>query len=136
MIRECDSHGVPYTVIHTGQHYSENSDGVFFEQLELPKPDYNLAVGSGTHGKQTGEMIAGIEEILLDEEPDVPLVQGDRNSVLAGAIAADKLECELDTSRQDCVASTGTCPRSGSSLRVTRWSIRFRSTANWRAGGA
>jgi UDP-N-acetylglucosamine 2-epimerase (non-hydrolysing) len=95
LIRLCDRREVPYTVIHTGQHYSESLDSVFFEKLALPSPDHNLQVGSKPHGAQTGEMIAGIEEILREERPDTVLVQGDTNSVLAGAIAADKLETEL-----------------------------------------
>jgi UDP-N-acetylglucosamine 2-epimerase (non-hydrolysing) len=66
-------------------------DRVFFMQLELPEAKYNLDVGSGTHGKQTGKMIAGIEEILLQESPDVVLVEGDTNTVLAGAAVAVKL---------------------------------------------
>ncbi|MBE3116586.1 UDP-N-acetylglucosamine 2-epimerase (non-hydrolyzing), partial [Candidatus Bathyarchaeota archaeon] len=74
-----------------GQHYSYNMDRVFFEQLELKQAKYNLDVGSGTHGKQTGEMIIGIEKILQQEKPDAALVQGDTNTVLAGAIAAVKL---------------------------------------------
>jgi UDP-N-acetylglucosamine 2-epimerase (non-hydrolysing) len=95
VIRACEQRDLEYTLIHTGQHYSESLDGVFFEQLELPTPEYNLEVGSQSHGQQTGTMIAGIEEILLDEEPDTVLVQGDTNSVLAGAIATDKLDIEL-----------------------------------------
>ncbi|ELZ81721.1 UDP-N-acetylglucosamine 2-epimerase [Haloferax elongans ATCC BAA-1513] len=95
VIRACEEYDQPYSVIHTGQHYSENLNKVFFDQLELPKPDYNLGVGSASHGKQTGEMIIGIEEILLEENTDVVLVQGDTNSVLAGTIAATKLDCEV-----------------------------------------
>jgi len=95
VIRACEEAGVSYTLIHTGQHYSDDLDSVFFKQLELPTPDYNLEVGSQPHGQQTGEMIAGIEEILLAEDPEVALVQGDTNSVLAAAIAVDKLDIEL-----------------------------------------
>jgi UDP-N-acetylglucosamine 2-epimerase (non-hydrolysing) len=95
LIRACDRRDLPHTVIHTGQHYSESLDGVFFEKLSISTPDYNLEVGSKSHGAQTGEMIAGIEDILLEEDPNVVLVQGDTNSVLAGAVAADKLDVEL-----------------------------------------
>lgn len=95
IIRACQDRYVPFSVIHTGQHYSDSLDSVFFDQLELPEPDYNLDVGSGSHGQQTGEMIAGVEEIVLEDEPDVVLVQGDTNSVLAGAIATSKLDVEL-----------------------------------------
>jgi len=95
VIRECEQRDVEYTVIHTGQHYSDSLDSVFFEQLELPTPDYNLEVGSQSHGQQTAAMIAGIEKILLDDDPDTVLVQGDTNSVLAGTIATDKLDIDL-----------------------------------------
>ena len=95
LIRSCEEAGLEYTTIHTGQHYSDNLDAVFFEQLELPTPEYNLEVGSQSHGAQTGEMLIKIEEVLLDEEPDTVVVQGDTNSVLAGAIATSKLDMEL-----------------------------------------
>lgn len=92
VIRACERRDVPFSIVHTGQHYSEELDSVFFEQLDLPTPDYNLAIGSSTHGKQTGEMIAEIESVLESERPDVVLVQGDTNSVLAGSIAATKMD--------------------------------------------
>ena len=91
IIRECERLGVDYFVLHTGQHYSYNMDRVFFEDLELSEAQYNLDVGSGSNGWQTGKMLVGIEKVLGKEEPDVVLVQGDTNSVLAGALAAAKL---------------------------------------------
>lgn len=91
IIRECERLGLDYFILHTGQHYSYNMDRVFFEQLELPGARYNLDVGSGSHAEQTGRMLIGIEKVLWKEEPDVVLVEGDTNTVLAGALAAVKL---------------------------------------------
>ena len=95
IIRKCRELELDYFIIHTGQHYSYNMDKLLFEQLELPKPKYNLEVGSGTHGEQTGKMLTGIEKILLEENPDIVLVEGDTDTVLAGALAAHKLQIKI-----------------------------------------
>ena len=77
--------------LHTGQHYDKELSEVFFDELEIPKPDFNLGVGSAHHGRQTSLMITGIEDVLLSEKPDCVLLYGDTNSTLAGALAAAKL---------------------------------------------
>jgi UDP-N-acetylglucosamine 2-epimerase (non-hydrolysing) len=95
VIKACDRRGVDCLLVHTGQHYSEDLDQVFFDQLELPTPDYNLEVGSRSHGEQTGRMLEGIEDVLDEHAPDVVLVQGDTNSTLAGALAASKSNVDV-----------------------------------------
>jgi len=82
-------------IVHTGQHYDENMSNVFFGEMQIPKPDYNLNVGSAGHGNQTAQMIVGIEEILLIEKPDFIILYGDTNSTLAGAVAAAKIHIPI-----------------------------------------
>lgn len=78
-------------ILHTGQHYDANMSQVFFDELGIPQPDYNLGVGSGSHGVQTAKMISGIEEVLTSEHFDGIILYGDTNSTLAGAVAASKI---------------------------------------------
>ena len=92
--RELRSTG-QHVIIHTGQHYDYAMSAVFFEELRIPEPHYNLGVGSASHGRQTGEMLIRIEEALIQESPDCVVVYGDTNSTLAGALAAAKLHLPL-----------------------------------------
>ncbi len=95
IIKECMKRKLDFFVLHTGQHYSYNLDGIFFEQLDLPQPKYNLGVGSGTHAEEIGKILIGIEKVLLKEKPDIVLVEGDTSSALAGALSASKLNIKI-----------------------------------------
>ena len=87
--------GVNEVLVHTGQHFDKNMSDVFFDEMGIPEPDYNLEIASLSHGAMTGRMLEGIEQILLDEKPDWVLVYGDTNSTLAGALAASKLHIKV-----------------------------------------
>lgn len=90
-IRKHFSGKISEIIVHTGQHYDKEMSDVFFDELEIHKPHYNLGVGSARHGRQTAMMITGIEDVLLGEKPDCVLLYGDTNSTLAAAVAASKL---------------------------------------------
>ena len=82
-------------IVHTGQHFDKNMSDVFFEQMSIPKPKYNLAVNNMGHGAMTGQMLEKIEKVLIQENPDWVLVYGDTNSTIAGALAAKKLHIKV-----------------------------------------
>lgn len=94
-IRNSFSDKIEEIIVHTGQHYDENMSSVFFDEMEIPKPNYNLNVGSGSHGAQTAKMIEGLEKIYLEEKPDAVVIYGDTNSTIAGAIAAAKIHIPI-----------------------------------------
>ncbi len=89
------SDDIEEVIVHTGQHYDKNMSDIFFEEMQIPKPKYNLDINGLSHGAMTGQMLEGVEKILLDEKPDWILVYGDTNSTLAGALAAIKLHIKV-----------------------------------------
>ncbi|MEK7527709.1 MAG: UDP-N-acetylglucosamine 2-epimerase (non-hydrolyzing) [Patescibacteria group bacterium] len=95
VIRQCQKSNIDFFIIHSNQHYSPEMDKIFFSELKLPQPKYNLNVGSGLHGEMTAKILIGTEKILLKELPDWVLVQGDTNTILAGALAASKLQIKV-----------------------------------------
>ena len=103
LIRACITQNIPYKLIHTGQHYSYELSELIFHDLNLPKPDYNLEIGSTPHGEQTGRMLIALEPILKKEQPFAVIVLGDPNSALAGALTASKLHipvCHVEAGRR------------------------------------
>jgi len=94
--REIQKHtNIKEIIIHTGQHYDSNMSDIFFEQMKIPRPDYNLGISGSSHGAMTGRMMEKTEELMLEEKPDVVLIYGDTNSTLAGALAAAKLHIQV-----------------------------------------
>ncbi len=94
-IRNHYANQIQEIIVHTGQHYDDNMSEVFFDELQIPRPDYNLHVGSASHGVQTARMTEGIEAILIKEQPDFIVLYGDTNSTLAGAVAAAKIHVPI-----------------------------------------
>ena len=94
-IRNHYANQIQEVIVHTGQHYDDNMSEVFFDELQIPSPDYNLHVGSASHGVQTARMTEGIEAILIKEQPDFIVLYGDSNSTLAGAVAAAKIHVPI-----------------------------------------
>jgi UDP-GlcNAc3NAcA epimerase len=90
-----ESNNITEVIVHTGQHFDKNMSDVFFDEMEIPKPHYNLNIHGLSHGAMTGQMLEGIEKILLDEKPDYVMVYGDTNSTIAGALAAKKLHIKV-----------------------------------------
>jgi UDP-N-acetylglucosamine 2-epimerase (non-hydrolysing) len=95
VVRALERRQADYFILHTGQHYSYNLDRIFFKQLNLPEARYNLEVGSGSHAKQTARILERIEDVFIKETPDIILVEGDTNSVLAATLAAVKLHIKV-----------------------------------------
>jgi len=95
VIRELQKKKIDFFIIHSNQHYSPKMDEIFLKELKLPGAKYNLNVGSGLHGEMTAKILSGTEKVLLQEKPNIVIVQGDTNTVLAGALAASKLEIEV-----------------------------------------
>jgi len=83
--------GIREVLVHTGQHFDANMSDLFFQQMEIPKPDYQLGISGGNHGAMTGRMLAAVEDVMIKEKPDWVLIYGDTNSTLAGSLAAAKL---------------------------------------------
>ena len=94
-IRNHYANQIQEVIVHTGQHYDDNMSQVFFDELQIPRPDYNLHVGSASHGVQTARMTEGIEALLIKEQPDFIVLYGDTNSTLAGAVAAAKIHVPI-----------------------------------------
>lgn len=122
-------------LIHTGQHYDPNMSDVFFEEMDIPKPDYNLGISGGTHGQMTGQMLMKLEEVFLKEQPDMVLLFGDTNSTMAAALAAVKLHipiCHVEAGNRfgtlespEEVNRTVTDHLSAINLPCTESSLRF-----------
>ncbi len=120
-------------LLHTGQHYDHGMSDVFFEEMQIPQPKYNLGVGGGTQGAMTGRQLEGIEKVLLDEKPDCLVVYGDTNSTLAGALAAAKLHIPVAHVEAGLRSFNMRMPEEVNRIltdRVSRWLFTPSNTAN------
>ncbi|MEP6775551.1 MAG: UDP-N-acetylglucosamine 2-epimerase (non-hydrolyzing) [Chloroflexota bacterium] len=134
--------GIQEVLLHTGQHYDRTMSGVFFDELGIREPEYNLGVGSGSHASQTAAMLTGIEQVLLNEMPEALLIYGDTNSTLAGALAAAKLGIpiahveaglrsnnrampeEINRVVSDCLSTVLFCPTDVAAYNLEQQGIR------------
>ena len=112
-------------LVHTGQHHDANMSDVFFSEMDIPRPDYNLGIAGGSHGQMTGKMLMGIEEILLQEKPDYLIVYGDTNSTLAGALAAVKMHIPIILLQNKMMGTIDICEGFSSSLFLAVASLQF-----------
>ena len=113
--------GIEEIMVHTGQHFDANMSEIFFEELEIAAPAYNLDIHGGGHGAMTGRMLAALEQVFETERPGAVLIYGDTNSTLAGALAASKLHIPVLTSRPGCARSTARCPRRSTASSPITW---------------
>lgn len=128
IITELNKRGYKNTLVHTNQHYDYLMSKIFFEELNIPEPDYHLSVGSGTHAKQTADALVKIEEVLLKENPKYVIVYGDVNSTLAGALAAAKLGIKVIHVEAGCRSGDINMPEEVNRLSVDSFSTLYTCT--------
>ena len=128
IIRELNERGYKNILVHTNQHYDYLMSKIFFEELNIPEPDYHLSVGSGTHAKQTADALVKIEEVLIKEKPKYVIVYGDVNSTLAGALAAAKLGIKVIHVEAGCRSGDITMPEEVNRLSVDSFSTLYTCT--------
>lgn len=125
--------GIAELILHTGQHYDPSMSEVFFEQLKLPRPAKNLSVGSGSHARQTAQIMIGLEDYLLEQSPDALLVYGDTNSTVAGALVAAKLHIPIAHVEAGLRSGDWRMPEEINRMvtdRLSRWLFTPTQTAN------
>lgn len=128
IIKELECRDQKNVIVHTNQHYDYLMSKIFFEELDIPEPDYHLSVGSGSHAKQTADALVKIEEVLIKEEPDYIIVYGDVNSTLAGALAAAKLGIKVIHVEAGCRSGDINMPEEVNRLSVDSFSTLYTCT--------